>query len=113
MVVPVLRDNLATVMVSFWADVVVFILFCSYKIHIILLYIDYQDWPGRRRNRPSSTAAAEDIPEETCERSASGASVDEETMHLLESQNILVPRNYLSLGDVIGEGTTYFLNCLI
>lgn len=75
-----------------------------------MFIIDYQDLPGRRANRQNYLAAA--TAEETCqERSASITSVDEETIHLLQSQNILVQRNYLVLGEVIGEGKNRANNC--
>ncbi|KFM64204.1 Hepatocyte growth factor receptor, partial [Stegodyphus mimosarum] len=61
---------------------------------------DYHDWRGRSITRQTSAGSAAAA---TCEESVCTA-VDEETMHLLQSQNILVNRDYLTLGDVIGEG---------
>lgn len=44
------------------------------------------------------------------EESASAHQVDEETMRLLESENILIYRNYLSLGEIIGVGERFQSN---
>ncbi|KAF8783541.1 Tyrosine-protein kinase transforming protein SEA like protein [Argiope bruennichi] len=70
---------------------------------------DYQDWRGRIQSRQTSAkqstsakAQVEEVVE--AEESASAHQVDEETMRLLESENILIYRNYLSLGEIIGVG---------
>ena len=83
----------------------IFLKKCSFPV-----LLDYQDWPNKRRKRQNSataSASAAAIPEESCQRSASITSIDEETMHLLQTKDILYPRNYLILGDIIGEGKMY------
>ncbi|GIY68379.1 hypothetical protein CDAR_586171 [Caerostris darwini] len=71
---------------------------------------DYHDWRGRTLSRQTSakqstSAKGQPVEEVAAEAAAAAARpVDEETMRLLESENILIYRNYLSLGEIIGVG---------
>lgn len=66
---------------------------------------DYQDWKGRNYasryphppNSPSAEAAS-------VSPDIASFCVDDETIRLLQSENILVHKDLLSLGEVIGEG---------
>ncbi|PRD24426.1 UNVERIFIED_CONTAM: hypothetical protein NCL1_43810 [Trichonephila clavipes] len=70
---------------------------------------DYHDWRGRSISRQTSakqstSAKGQPAEEEEAVAGAAARPVDEETMRLLESENILIYRNYLSLGEIIGVG---------
>ncbi|GFQ93840.1 hypothetical protein TNCT_654031 [Trichonephila clavata] len=70
---------------------------------------DYHDWRGRSISRQTSakqstSAKGQPVEEEEAGAGVAARPVDEETMRLLESENILIYRNYLSLGEIIGVG---------
>lgn len=84
------------------------------RLHVVQLhklccsFSDYQDCRGRSLSRQQTCAkeatAAKWQPEEAKQEAEEIAGVDDETRHLLESENILIYRSELTLGEIIGVG---------